>query len=111
MKFGNMNITDVSSVVFKSTKYPNGDIDNKQVKTVKWERKPAVSLEDALPASYKEEYAWVCVNARKDGEDIESPTLGCTMGDREMIRLVKMLYNSPKYDKWFHSPTLNIDKL
>lgn len=111
MKFGNMSITDVSCVVFKSTKYPNGDIENKKVKTVKWDRKPAAILEDALPATYNEEYAWVCVNARMNGEDIDSPTIGCAMGDKEMISLIKRLYNSPKYDKWFHSPTINIDKL
>lgn len=113
MKFNRMNLSNVSSVVFKSTKFKvdedSGNV-TPIVKTVKWDRKRADSM--GLGEDYRDEYAWICVNARIDGVTKDDhQTLGVVESDATMINRIKRLNNSPRYEFWFNSPTINIDKL
>lgn len=110
MKFGNLDITDVSHAVFKTIEhniddYGNDDI---KVKTTAWERRPSDDYIEIFENNNVEEYVWVCVNHRINGVDAPSKSVGQVKPDSEFIQIMKKIYNSPKYKKWFHRNTMNM---
>ena len=111
MKFGNLDITDVSNAVFKTVEHRNnrdtGNIDV-TVKTTAWERKPAGRYLDVMGSDYTHDYVWVCANHRVNGEDTPNNSVGTVKSDPVFIWVMKKIYENSRYEKWFHKNTMNM---
>jgi hypothetical protein len=112
MKFGNLDITDVSNAVFKTVEYRlekhTGETIEKTVKTTAWERKPAGRYLQNMGDNYTQDYVWVCVNHRVNGVDSPNGSVGTVKDDSLFIWVLKKIYDNPRYDKWFHKNTINM---